>query len=68
MENTNPEWVNAEVNYTLSETSLTCTIKATREPTFLIMNLIVPTALIGFLYVFVFIVPAHAGEKLQYCV
>ena len=68
MENTNPEWVNAEVNYTLSETSLTCTIKATRKPTFLIMNLIVPTALIGFLYVFVFIVPAHAGEKLQYCV
>ena len=68
MENTNSEWVNAEVNYTLSETSLTCTIKATRKPTFLIMNLIVPTALIGFLNVFVFIVPANAGEKLQYCV
>ena len=66
MENTNSEWVNAEVNYTLSETSLTCTIKATRKPTFLIMNLIVPTALIGFLNVFFFIVPAYAGEQLQY--
>ena len=68
MENTNSEWVNANVNYTLSDTSLTCTIKATRKPTFLIMNLIVPVALIGFLNVFVFIVPANAGEKLQYCV
>ena len=68
MENTNSEWVNAEVNYALSGMSLTCTIKATRKPTFLILNLIVPIALIGFLNVFVFIVPAHAGEKLQYCV
>lgn len=39
-----------------SETSLVCTVRANRKPTFLIINLIVPTVLIGFLNVFVFIV------------
>lgn len=68
MENSNSKWTDSEVSYTLSNTSLICTIRANRKPTFLIINLIVPTVLIGFLNVFVFIVPSKAGEKLQYSV
>lgn len=68
MVNSNTLWSVLEVNSHYSNSSITCSIKAKRKPTFLIMNLIIPTVLIGFLNVFVFIVPANAGEKLQYSV
>lgn len=68
IKNTNSEWTDVELINTFSETSLVCTVRANRKPTFLIINLIVPTVLIGFLNVFVSIVPSNSGEKLQYSV